>query len=182
MTEQSLATVVPPESAGQRLDAFLASVCPDHSRTSLRRAIDAGSISVDGKAVKASYRLTGGEHITGSMATPAADGPIPEDIPLDILYEDDAIAAVNKPPGMVVHPAKGHWAGTLTSALAFHIRDLSSVGGANRPGIVHRLDRDTSGVILVAKSDLAHTATGGSVRSANRAEGIPRHLPRQPRS
>ena len=85
-------------------------------------------------------------------------GPHPEEIPLDILYEDEHIIAVNKPPGMVVHPARGHWSGTLASALSFHFRQLSSVGGPTRPGIVHRLDRDTSGVMVVAKTDPMHFA------------------------
>ena len=87
-----------------------------------------------------------------------AAGPHPEEIPLDILYEDEHIIAVNKPPGMVVHPARGHWSGTLASALSFHFRQLSSVGGPTRPGIVHRLDRDTSGVMVVAKTDPMHFA------------------------
>jgi 23S rRNA pseudouridine1911/1915/1917 synthase len=85
-------------------------------------------------------------------------GPHPENIPLDILYEDDALIAVNKPPGMVVHPARGHWSGTLASALSFHFQQLSKVGGETRPGIVHRLDRDTSGVLVVAKTDPMHYA------------------------
>jgi 23S rRNA pseudouridine1911/1915/1917 synthase len=151
-----LSVDVPTQSAGQRLDAFLAGALTDYSRTTVRRAIDAGTITVNGHSAKPSYRLNGGEHVAGNIQKPVDDGPIPEDIPLDILFEDDAIVAVNKPPRMVVHPARGHWSGTLTSALAFHIRQLSSVGGANRPGIVHRLDRDTSGVILVAKNDTAH--------------------------
>jgi 23S rRNA pseudouridine1911/1915/1917 synthase len=87
-----------------------------------------------------------------------AAGPNPEEIPLDVIYEDNHIIAVNKPPGMVVHPARGHWSGTLASALAFHFRQLSSVGGPTRPGIVHRLDRDTSGVMVVAKTDPMHFA------------------------
>jgi 23S rRNA pseudouridine1911/1915/1917 synthase len=88
----------------------------------------------------------------------SAAGPNPENIPLDVLYEDDFLLAVNKPPGMVVHPARGHWSGTLTSALAFHFKNLSQAGGQHRPGIVHRLDRDTSGVIVVAKTDPIHYA------------------------
>ena len=153
---QPIDAFVPAESAGQRLDSFLASKFPEHSRTSLRRSIDAGAIFLDGNTAKASHRLRAGQRVTGSIATPAGDGPIPENIPLEILHDDESIAAINKPPGMVVHPAKGHWSGTLTSALAFHFPNLSSVGGANRPGIVHRLDRDTSGVMLVAKTDTAH--------------------------
>lgn len=148
--------IVPEGGAGQRLDAFLADRLPEISRTSIRRSISAGKIVVGGTAAKPSYRLVAGELISGSVGAPAADTPVPEPIPLDVLYEDDHILAINKPPGMVVHPAKGHWAGTLTSALAYRFRELSSLGGANRPGIVHRLDRDTSGIILIARHDRAH--------------------------
>src|SRR6185436_13538216 len=97
-----------------------------------------------------------GQRVTIMLPELAREGPQPENIPLEIVYEDDAIAVINKPPGMVVHPAKGHWAGTLTSALQFHFDQLSVAGGVNRPGIVHRLDRDTSGVLVVAKTDAAH--------------------------
>ena len=146
------------EHASERLDTYLAQRLTQYSRTAIRRSIQAGSILVDGKRAKPSFRLRGSEHIVVRMAPDIRGGPEPEEIPLDILYEDDDFAVVNKPSGMVVHPAKGHWAGTLTSALAFHFQQLSHVGGPQRPGIVHRLDRDTSGVILVAKHDQAHMA------------------------
>ena len=97
------------------------------------------------------------------------EAPQPENIPLDILYEDDVLAVINKPPGMVVHPAKGHWSGTLTSALQFHFDQLSAAGGATRPGIVHRLDRDTSGVMVVAKTDPTHMRAGRAVREPRRS-------------
>ncbi|MEX0819854.1 MAG: RluA family pseudouridine synthase [Pirellulaceae bacterium] len=139
-----------------RLDAFLASQFPSYSRVKLRQAINAGGVQVDDKRTKASYRIRTGQTIAIVLPELVFDGPEPEDIPLDILYEDDHLIAVNKPPDMVVHPAKGHWAGTLTSALAFRFGQLSSVGGPTRPGIVHRLDRETSGVIVVAKTDQAH--------------------------
>lgn len=145
------------ESAGARLDAFLASVTEGVSRSALRRAIDAGHVTVDDSTVKPSFRLTQGMKVRLERLEPSSEGPEPEAIPLDLIYEDDDLVAVNKPPGMVVHPAKGHWAGTLASALAHHFgSQLSSVGGPTRPGIVHRLDRDTSGVIVVAKHDRAH--------------------------
>jgi 23S rRNA pseudouridine1911/1915/1917 synthase len=141
--------------AGQRLDAFLAASAKLVSRSRIRRAIDAGLATVNGDQQKASYRLSVGERI--ELDVPAAvETPQPEPIPLDVLYEDDAIVVVNKPAGMVVHPAKGHWAGTLAAALVHRFTQLSGVGGAVRPGIVHRLDRDTSGVIVVAKTDAAH--------------------------
>lgn len=143
--------------AGQRLDAALASRLSDFSRAVLRRSIDSGSVTVDGVARKPSFKLTLGQQVVVPHIEPPPPGPQPEAIPLDLLYEDDDLVAVNKPPGMVVHPAKGHWAGTLASALAHHFgENLSSFGGPTRPGIVHRLDRDTSGVIVVAKHDQAH--------------------------
>jgi 23S rRNA pseudouridine1911/1915/1917 synthase len=149
---------VEPEHAGCRLDVYLARQFPQFSRAFLRRAIDAGGVTLNGKQAKAGQRLKGGEQLSILLPEPPRPGPVPEDIPLDILYEDEHLAAINKPPGMVVHPAKGHWSGTLTSALAFHFEQLSGAGGATRPGIVHRLDRDTSGVLVVAKTDAAHYA------------------------
>ncbi len=156
MDATSFQFIVDESSAGQRLDAVLAATVPQFSRTSLRRAINSGCVQVDGSHRKPSYRLKGGEEVRGSIPDLEPEGPQPEEIPLDILYEDDDLVAINKPTAMVVHPAKGHWAGTLTSALAFHFQQLSQIGGPQRPGIVHRLDRGTSGVIVVAKHDQAH--------------------------
>ncbi|HEY1786168.1 MAG TPA: RluA family pseudouridine synthase [Pirellulales bacterium] len=148
--------VVPENHAGSRLDWFLAQQLPQYSRVHLRRAINAVGVKVEGHRAKASHRLRVGEHVSMVLPDLPRVGPVPENIPLEILFEDAEIAAVNKPPGMVVHPAKGHWEGTLTSALAFHFEHLSSAGGPTRPGIVHRLDRDTSGVLVVAKTDATH--------------------------
>jgi 23S rRNA pseudouridine1911/1915/1917 synthase len=122
----------------------------------LRRVINAAAVKVNGARTKASYHVRGGDRVSIFLPPLEREGPRPEAIPLSILYEDEHLAAINKPPGMVVHPARGHWSGTLTSALAHHFSQLSSVGGPTRPGIVHRLDRDTSGVILAAKTDRAH--------------------------
>lgn len=149
---------VPPEAAGERLDVFLSRLIADRSRVQLRRAIQAGQVLVDDRTTKAAYRLRGGEVVSVRLSRLPREGPEPEDIPLDVLYEDESLIVINKPPGMVVHPGKGHWSGTLTSALAFRFRELSTVGGAERPGIVHRLDRDTSGVMVVAKTDSVHMA------------------------
>ncbi len=124
----------------------------------LRKAINAAAVEVNGARQKASHRLRLGERVRLALPEIPREAPAPEDIPLDVLYEDAWIAAINKPPGMVVHPAKGHWAGTLTGALQFHFDSLSGAGGPARPGIVHRLDRDTSGVLVVAKTDRAHFA------------------------
>lgn len=143
-----------------RLDSFLVSHFSKHSRVRLQRAISRGDVLVDGKKVKSSTRLKPGQTVVCQPIEVPTEGPIPEDIPLDLIFEDEHIVAINKPPAMVVHPAKGHWSGTLTAGLAFHFKSLSSIGGPTRPGIVHRLDRDTSGVILVAKTDQAHAALG----------------------
>ena len=152
---QRFTLIVEDAGAGQRLDAWLAAAIDSVSRARIRRSIDQGLTTVDGVPRKASYRLASGQRVE-MEAAPAPEGPRPEAIPLDVLLEDDAIVVVNKPAGMVVHPAKGHWAGTLAAALMHRFGELSGVGGATRPGIVHRLDRDTSGVIVVAKTDAAH--------------------------
>jgi 23S rRNA pseudouridine1911/1915/1917 synthase len=131
----------------------------------VRRAVDAGHVRVDGIECKASLRLKAGQQVVVAQLDVPREGPAPQNIPLDILHEDEAIIVVNKPAGMVVHPAKGHWEGTLASALAHHFTTLSARGGPTRPGIVHRLDRDTSGVIVVAKTDEAHDALAEQFKS-----------------
>lgn len=141
---------------GLRLDWFLAREFPTYSRVHLRKVINAAAVQVDGKRTKAAHRLKAGQRVTVTLPELPRQAPRPENIPLGILYEDESIIVVNKQPGMVVHPARGHWSGTLTSALAYHFATLSTIGGTARPGIVHRLDRDTSGVIVVARTDFAH--------------------------
>jgi 23S rRNA pseudouridine1911/1915/1917 synthase len=145
-----------PEQAGKRLDQFLAGELPDHSRAAIRRAIDAGLVLVDGAASRPAARLKAGSQVAVLGLDVPRAGPLPEDIAIPILYEDEAIVVVDKPAGTIVHPARGHWHGTLASALAYHFGRLSGRGGPARPGIVHRLDRDTSGAIVVAKNDAAH--------------------------
>ena len=140
----------------ERLDSFLRRHFPKFSRVKIQRSIAAGDVLIDGNTAKSSTRVKTDQKITFSLPAVSPEGSLPEDIPLEVLFEDEHMVAVNKPPAMVVHPAKGHWSGTLTAALAFHFKKLSSVGGPTRPGIVHRLDRDTSGVILIAKTDSAH--------------------------
>jgi 23S rRNA pseudouridine1911/1915/1917 synthase len=142
--------------ADKRLDAFLASRVEGVSRTTLKRAIEDGDALVDGHAAKPSYKLRAGERIEVELSEPPASDLTPEDIPLDIVHEDETVVVVNKPAGMVVHPAAGVPAGTLANALAFHFKQLSERAGALRPGIVHRLDRDTSGLVVVAKNAKAH--------------------------
>jgi len=144
------------ESANQRIDFFVAMKCDGYSRMFLRTVFLAGNVLVDGRSVKPAFRVHAGQKISIDLPPIPDDGPVPENIPLDILFEDQHLVIINKPAGMVVHPAKGHWNGTLTSALAFHFQNLSSAGGPTRPGIVHRLDRDTTGVIAIAKSNEVH--------------------------
>jgi 23S rRNA pseudouridine1911/1915/1917 synthase len=139
-----------------RLDQYLAAAFSDFSRSVVQRVIDAGGVQVNDKPAKASYRVRQGDRIRIEKPEPTHPTPVPEDIPLDILYEDEYLAAVNKPADMVVHPAKGHWSGTLVNALRFRFDQLSGVNGDYRAGIVHRLDRDTSGVILIAKEEQTH--------------------------
>jgi 23S rRNA pseudouridine1911/1915/1917 synthase len=143
--------------AGVRLDVLLAIHFHDYSRVHLRKVITARGVTIDGKGGRPSYRVRTGQRIRIVLPEIPRQAPHPEDIPLDVLYEDEDLVVVNKPPGMVVHPARGHWSGTLAGALQFHFGpSLSQSGGPLRPGIVHRLDRDTSGVILVARTDQAH--------------------------
>jgi len=146
------------EDVGARLDKWLSEQIDDLTRTRLKALIENGALSRNGEAFDdPSWRMREGESFT--LKVPAVISPIPkpEDIPLDVAYEDDALIVVNKPVGMVVHPAAGHWSGTLVNALIHHCGDsLSGVGGVARPGIVHRIDKDTSGLLVVAKHDKAH--------------------------
>ncbi len=149
--------VVTEEHSGKRVDLVLALLLDNYSRVFLRRIVMEDKVCVNGKAVKPAFKVFTGHLVTVNLLPPPPkDGPIPENIPLDVLFEDDCFVIINKFPGMVVHPAKGHWSGTLTAALAYHFQQLSDAGGATRPGIVHRLDRDTSGVIVIAKTNEVH--------------------------
>jgi 23S rRNA pseudouridine1911/1915/1917 synthase len=139
-----------------RLDQYLVGIFSDYSRSVVQKVIDAGGVWVNGKLAKASYKVRHGDVIRILTPEPTHPTPVPEDIPLDIIYEDEFLAVVNKPADMVVHPAKGHWSGTLVNALRFRFDNLSEVNGDYRAGIVHRLDRDTSGVILIAKEGQTH--------------------------
>jgi 23S rRNA pseudouridine1911/1915/1917 synthase len=143
-------------SEGMRLDRYVHLYFKDFSRSILQNAIDRGSILVNGKQSKSSYKVRPGDHLKIQLPAPTHDTPVPEDIPLEIVYEDEWLAIVNKPYDMVVHPAKGNWSGTLVNALSFRFKELSMENGSYRAGIVHRLDRDTSGAILIAKEASAH--------------------------
>jgi 23S rRNA pseudouridine1911/1915/1917 synthase len=143
------------ESAGLRLDAFLASRIENWSRARLQRLIESEDVLINSRPVKASYKLRVNDDVEVELTTSDTSGFVPEDIPLNVIYEDDAIAVVNKAAGMVVHPAAGISSGTLANALAFHFQKLPSSADLIRPGIVHRLDRDTSGLLVVAKTEVA---------------------------
>jgi len=151
--------------AGERLDKWLAAQLPDHSRSEIQRWIDAGRVTSRGRALKASYRVAAGDEITVEVPEPEDYAVEPEPISLDVLYEDASLLVINKPAGMVVHPAAGNGHGTLVNAVLYHCPDLEGVGAVHRPGIVHRLDKDTSGVILVAKNDAAHRALQAQFRA-----------------
>ncbi|PLX73290.1 MAG: RluA family pseudouridine synthase [Desulfuromonas sp.] len=144
------------EQRPQRLDQFLAESLPELSRSQIKKLIEDGQVSCDDTKLKAGSKLKGGEVVQVTIPPPEPIEALPEDIPLEILYEDTYLIVINKPAGMVVHPAPGHSSGTLVNALLHHCRDLSGIGGSLRPGIVHRLDKDTSGVMVVTKDDKAH--------------------------
>lgn len=144
------------EELGQRLDAVVCSRAAGVSRSRIQLLIRNQKVTVDGEKSRPSMQMRPGQKVLvelSQLESLRPEEPQAENIDLDVLFEDDHIIAINKPSGMVVHPAKGHWSGTLTAGLMYHFRNLSSIGGDHRPGIVHRLDRDTSGVIIVAKTD-----------------------------
>ena len=154
--EDFISLDIPLEMAGERLDKVLAQSLPDYSRNRLKAWVEAGAVMVDGKVTKARYLLHGGESIkVFPQEMPEQFAFSPEDIPLDVVYEDEAIIVVNKPPGLVVHPAAGNWSGTLLNGLLFHYPELKLLP---RAGIVHRLDKDTSGLMVVARTSHAQTS------------------------
>ena len=154
-----------PESAGVRLDSFLAARLEDLTRSAAQRLIETGQVTVDGRTVPKSCKLAGTELVTAAIPEPEPVNAVPQDIPLDVVYEDGDVIVVNKPAGLVVHPAPGHPDGTLVNALLYHCgSSLSGIGGALRPGIVHRIDRDTSGLIIAAKNDFAHQALAAQLQ------------------
>lgn len=156
-TERTETFEVPVSEPNERLDAYLVQRYPVASRGTIQRLIKDGDIRVDGKQVKPNHHPKAGEQITVSWPAPRSAEAQPEDIPLDILHEDEDLIVLNKPPGLVVHPASGNEEGTLVNALLHHCQgQLSGIGGVARPGIVHRLDKDTSGCLVVAKNDPTH--------------------------
>jgi 23S rRNA pseudouridine1911/1915/1917 synthase len=171
---------VPAGKAGERLDRFLAETMPELSRSRIRKLIDEGLVRLPGGPAKASARLKGSEEITVIVPPPRPIDLAPEDRPLRVLFQDAHLMVVDKPAGMVVHPAPGHSRGTLVNVLLFQAEGLSGIGGALRPGIVHRLDKDTSGILVAAKTDEAHAGLSrqfSSHRMERRYHGIVRGRP-----
>ena len=157
--------IITAETGGIRIDKFLADSVPDISRSSIVNLIDTGNILVNEKQINKKYKLSVGDIIKIEIPEPVPDEAKAENIALDLIYEDDDLLVVNKPKGMVVHPAPGNYEGTLVNALLFHCKDsLSGINGVMRPGIVHRIDKDTSGLLIVAKNDLSHTILAGQIK------------------
>jgi 23S rRNA pseudouridine1911/1915/1917 synthase len=156
LSETPLEFEVKPRTLAKRIDAYLASRFADYSRQVIQKIIDAEAVLVNGRAVKASYRVRAGDVVSIRLPELPDTTPEPEDIPLEVVYEDDSITVVNKPAGMVTHPARGNRRGTLVNALQFHYDSLSTLAGENLPGIVHRLDRDTTGILVVVKDEMTH--------------------------
>ena len=157
--------------SGIRIDKYLASALPEKSRSYYQKAIDSGFVLVNGKQIKSKYQTKLGDEIVVSIEPVKEIDIEPEDIPIDILYEDEDVIVVNKPKGMVVHPAPGHYSGTLVNALMYHCKDsLSGINGEIRPGIVHRIDMNTTGSLLVCKNDKAHNDIAAQIKvhSVNR--------------
>lgn len=164
MTISRETLVVLEDMEGERLDSFVAEVLVDLSRSTVQNLIKAGQVRVDGKKVRPSYRVGQGQQVEVELPVPQPVEITPENIPLTIIYQDQDLAVIDKPKGMVVHPAHGNWEHTLVNALLYHIKDLSGINGELRPGIVHRLDKDTSGVMVVAKNDVAHRGLAEQIK------------------
>lgn len=146
------------EEVGQRIDKILVKALTDFSRTQIQMLIQDGHVLVNGKAIKASYKVEVNDEVMVHIPEPESTDILAEDIPLDIVYEDQDVIVVNKPTGMIVHPSAGIYKGTLVNALLYHCHDLSGLNGVMRPGIVHRIDKETSGLLMVAKNDMAHAS------------------------
>ncbi|KAF0824483.1 RluA family pseudouridine synthase [Cytobacillus firmus] len=148
--------IIPDEQAGERIDKVLSTLNADWSRTQVQQWIKDGNVLVNGQKPKTNYKCSANDRIEISIPDPEELDVVPEEMDLDIYYEDQDVLVVNKPKGMVVHPAAGHGTGTLVNGLMAHCKDLSGINGVMRPGIVHRIDKDTSGLLMVAKNDMAH--------------------------
>lgn len=156
LSSEPISLTVEARAHGWRVDHYLARLYPNYSRELFKKGIEQGAVLVNGLPVKSSRRLRVNDVLAVRLPQLPDSSLPPEDIPLDVLYEDDALVVINKPPGMIVHPGKGNYGGTLAAALQFHFDRLSDIAGKTRPGIVHRLDRDTSGVLVIAKDNQVH--------------------------
>lgn len=157
MNNQKIEITVPAEYHLERIDKFLVYAIEENfSRSYIQKLFKNGMITVNGNPARQNHKVKTDEAITIEIPEPEPLDMTPENIPLDILFQDEYIAVINKQPGLVVHPGAGNWKGTLVNALLYHIKDLSGIGGTERPGIVHRLDKDTAGIMLIAKNDIAH--------------------------
>ena len=173
------------DTAGERLDTFLAARCENLSRSRLQALISGGHVTVDGRGVRPSRVLKAGEFVSLVVPEPEPSHIVPAEIPLDVVYEDRHLLVVDKPAGMTVHPAPGHRDDTLANAVLAHSPDLEGVGGELRPGIVHRLDKDTSGLLVVAKNDLAHAGLSDQFKDRSVTKGYTALVhghPRQPKA
>jgi 23S rRNA pseudouridine1911/1915/1917 synthase len=159
------AYIVDEEQVNTRIDVFLAQQRAELSRSHIQHLIEEGSVKVNGKTTKSNYKIRQADEVVLEIPPPVALDVVPQEIPLDILYEDEHVVVINKARGMVVHPAAGNYNGTMVNALLDHCDDLSGINGVLRPGIVHRIDKDTSGVIMVAKSDQAHLSLAAQIKA-----------------
>lgn len=164
MEQQSYKFIVESEQEGVRIDQFLTKKVPDISRSRIQKLIEQGNITVQDKQIKPNYKVRQGDVVRVDLPEPVVLDVKPEDIDIEILYEDEDIAVVNKPQGMVVHPAAGNYSGTLVNALMSRCSTLSTINGVIRPGIVHRIDKDTSGVLVIAKNDAAHHSLAEQIK------------------
>jgi 23S rRNA pseudouridine1911/1915/1917 synthase len=164
IVSQTELIIVEEEMDGERLDAFIAEQVEQLSRSVVKSLINEGQVLVNGTKQKASYHVREGDEISIEIPEPQVLEFMPRNIPLEIIYQDEDLAVINKPKGLVVHPAHGNWDYTMVNALLYHIKDLSGINGQIRPGIVHRLDKDTSGVMVVAKNDVAHRSLAGQIK------------------
>ncbi len=160
----NLTWIIDEENVSKRIDRYLSEVCPEMSRNRIQMLIDQKYVLVNSKEIKANYKCKCGDVISLEVPENQEMEAKPENIPLDIIYEDSEILVINKPKGMVVHPSAGNWEHTLVNALLYHCKDLSGINGVLRPGIVHRIDKDTSGLLAVAKNDAAHNALANQLR------------------
>nr|WP_246627861.1 RluA family pseudouridine synthase [Paenibacillus oenotherae] len=167
-SEETLEFIVSENEAGQRLDKYVTDNLEDGaavSRTQVQDWLKSGAVQVNGRQVKANYKIAAADTLTVVIPEPVTAVIEAEDIPLDVVYEDSDVIVINKPRGMVVHPALGHYSGTVVNALMHHCNDLSGINGVMRPGIVHRIDKDTSGLIMAAKNDLAHASLAEQLKA-----------------